>query len=99
MTVPLNGVANAQYVTVAVSNVAATDGSGGGNASVRLGFLLGDANGSRTVSLSDMIAVNAGLTQPLTYFNFLQDIDASGAITLSDMLLVNGNLTHVLPSP
>ncbi len=37
MIVPLTGVANAQYVTVTVSNVSSSDGFSGGTGSVRLG--------------------------------------------------------------
>ena len=54
MTVPLSGVTNQQYVTVDVSNVVSSGGgTGTGSGSVRLGFLLGDVNQNRIVTLAD----------------------------------------------
>jgi hypothetical protein len=98
MIVPLTGVANAQYVTVTVSNVASAGSSDGGG-SVRIGFLLGDVNGNRVVTLSDMLPVNAALSQGLSGANFLRDVNASGTFSLADLLLINANLTKALPAP
>ena len=98
MRVPLSGVANRQYVTLAVTNVTATDGGVGGG-SVRLGFLVGDVNGSRSVTLSDLLGVNAVLAQLVSPANYLRDVNASGTLSLSDNLFVNANLTKVLPAP
>jgi len=54
MTVPLSGVTKQQYVTVDVSNVVSSGGgTGTGSGSVRLGFLLGDVNQNRIVTLAD----------------------------------------------
>src|SRR5262249_38343066 len=72
MIVDLSGVSDMPYVTVAISSVMAGDG-GIGSGSIRIGFLTGDANGSRSVTLSDMIAANAVLTQPVTSANFTRD--------------------------
>jgi hypothetical protein len=67
--------------------------------SVRIGFLRGDVNQNRTVTLSDMLLVNAALTQPVSTSTFLLDVNANGAISLSDKVVVNANLTHMLPPP
>jgi hypothetical protein len=99
MIVGLSGVPNAQYTTVTVSDVASADGGVGGSSSARIGFLVGDVNGSRNVTLSDVLAVNAGQTQPVTGANFLRDVNLSGTLTLADKLLVNANLTQSLPTP
>ena len=99
MIVPLTAVADAQYVTVTLSNVVAADGGTGGSGSVRIGFLAGDANSSRTVALADLIAVNAALTQFVTASNFQDDIDGSGTLSLSDLLQVNANQGHALAAP
>ena len=56
MSVSLGSVSNAQYVTVAVTEMAASDGGSGGAGSVRIGFLLGDADQSR---VSDHQCVSA----------------------------------------
>ena len=92
-------VNDAQYVTVSMSNIVATGGSSPGATSVRLGFLAGDANQSRTVTISDLLTVNAVLAQPVTAVNFKDDVNLSDTLTISDLLTINANLTHTLPAP
>jgi hypothetical protein len=99
LSVGLAGVTNAQYVTVNVSDIFAADGGSGGSASARFGVLVGDVNQNRVVTLSDLLLVNAVLTQPLTAANFLRDVNVSGTLTISDKLMVNANLTQTLPAP
>jgi parallel beta-helix repeat protein len=99
MSVPLTDVDNAQYVTVTVNNVTSADGGVGGGGTVRIGFLEGDVNGSRAVTLSDMLQVNAVLTQLVTASNFLRDVNLSGTLSLADLLVVNWRLTQTLPPP
>jgi hypothetical protein len=98
MTVPLSGVTNQQYVTIVVSNVASSGGSTG-SGTVRIGFLLGDVNQSRVVSVADLGLVNAQLAQPVTAANFLKDVNVSGAISVADKGITNANLTKALPAP
>jgi predicted outer membrane repeat protein len=99
MIVPLADVANQQYVTVVVSNVAAADGGTGGSGSIRIGYLAGDVNQNRGVSLSDLGQVNAQIAQPVTATNYLKDVNASGTLSLADKGLTNTQLTKVLPAP
>ncbi len=74
--VPLANVANAQYVTIAVSGVSTTGGTGGSGA-VRIGLLGGDVNQNRVVTVADLGLVNAQLAQPVTAANFLKDVNAT----------------------
>lgn len=60
LRVPLNEVANQQFLTVSVTNVAGVDGSTGGSGSVRLGFLLGDAPGIRALIAAVVADIAAG---------------------------------------
>jgi alpha-tubulin suppressor-like RCC1 family protein len=99
VVVSLTGVVNAQYVTVGLSGVVAADGGVGGVVSTRVGFLLGDVNQSRVVSLADLGLVNAQLSQPVAAANFLKDVNASGTVTLADKGLTNAVLTTSLPPP
>jgi hypothetical protein len=99
MVVPLTGVTDAQYVTVAVSGVVAADGGTGGSGSIRIGFLLGDVNQNRVVTLSDLLQVSAQIAQPVAVANFLKDIDASGNLTTADLAIANAQLTKALPAP
>jgi hypothetical protein len=97
--VSLTGVANRQYVAVAVFNVTATDGGTGGAGGVRIGFIAGDVNQSRVVTLSDVGLVNALLAQPVTASNYLTDVNANGTLTVADKGITNAGLTTGLPAP
>jgi hypothetical protein len=99
MIVPLTGVANAQYVTVAVTNVTAAGGGSGGAGSVRLGFLLGDVSQNRVVSVSDLAQVNAQIAQAVTSSNYLKDVNATGTLTVADKGIANTQITKALPPP
>jgi hypothetical protein len=79
--------------------VASSDGGAGGSASVRVGFLAGDVNQNRVVSIADLGLVNAQLAQPVTAANFLKDVNASGTLTVADKGIANANLTRALPPP
>jgi subtilisin-like proprotein convertase family protein len=95
----LTGVGNAQYVTVSLTDVGSADGGSGGSGSARVGFLEGDANQSRVVSVADLGLVNAQLAQTTSAANYLKDINASGSITIADKGLTNARLTTSLPPP
>jgi hypothetical protein len=97
--VGLSGVTNEQYVTVSLTNVASSDGGTGGSGSVRLGFLLGDVNQNRVVTVADLGLVNQQLAQVVTAANYLKDVNASGTLTVADKGITNANLTRALPAP
>jgi CSLREA domain-containing protein len=97
--VSLSGVTNQNYVTISVTNVGSPDGGFGGSASVRVGFLAGDVNQSRVVSVADLGLVNAQLSQVVTAANFLRDVNATGTLTVADKGVTNANLTRALPPP
>ena len=100
MAVPLSGTANAQYLTVVVNNVTASDGGTGGNGWIRLGFLTGNTSGSQTgLSLADWPALTAAISQPVTTQNFLFDLNTDGSLTLLDKIVMLGGLSQFLPPP
>jgi Bacterial Ig-like domain (group 3) len=98
VVVDLTGVTDQQYVMVALSNVQSADGFTG-SGSVRLGFLAGDVNQSRVVSLADLGLVNAAQAQVVNAANFILDINASGTLTVADKAITAGSLTRALPAP
>ncbi len=98
VTVALTGVADQQYVTVSLTNVASASTTGG-TASIRLGLLRGDVNQTRVVTVADLGLVNAQLAQPVTAANYLKDVSASGTLTVADKGITNANLTKSLPAP
>jgi len=97
--VNLTGVTNIQYVTVSLTNVASIEGGTGGSGSVRIGFLLGDVNQNRVVTVSDLSLVNVQLAQSVTAVNYLNDVNASGTLTVADKGITNAKLTTALPAP
>ena len=97
--VDLTGATDRQYVTIALTNVASTDGGVGGAATVRVGLLAGDVNQTRAVTVADLGAVNLELAQTVTLANYLKDVNASGTITLADKGIANANLAQSLPPP
>jgi hypothetical protein len=99
MIVPLTGVANFQYVTVAVSSVAAADGGSGGAGLVRVGFLPGDVSQNRVVTVSDLALVNAQVAQGVNGGNFLRDVNATGTLSVADKALANTQVTKALTIP
>lgn len=100
--VDLEGVIDRQYVTISLSRVVSSDGGGalgGAGGAVRVGFLLGDVNQNRVVSLADLGLVNEQLGHAVTAANFLKDVDASGTLSLADKGITNAKLTRALPPP
>ncbi len=99
LIVPLSGVGNAQYVTVVVAGVSTAGGASGGSGSIRIGFLAGDVNQNRVVTVSDLVLVNAQIAHLVTAANYLKDVNATGTLTVSDKLIINANVTKALPPP
>ncbi len=99
VVVDLSGVANQQYLTIALTNVTPSDGGPSVSASARLGYLLGDITQDRVVTLADLGWMNSVLAQPVTAFNFTRDVTVSGTLTLADKGVINANLTKALPAP
>ena len=93
------GVTDIQYVTITLGNVASTDGGTGGSGSVRVGFLAGDVNQNRVVTVADLGLVNTQLAQVVTAANFLKDVNVSGTISVADKGITNANLTRALLPP
>jgi hypothetical protein len=99
VVVNLTGVSNQQYVTVSLTDVASSDGGAGGSGTVRIGFLLGDVNLNRVVTVADLGLTNTQLAQVVSGANFLKDVNASGTLSLADKGIANANLTRALPAP
>jgi hypothetical protein len=99
VVVDLTGVTDLQYVTLTLTGIASADGGADGSATVRVGFLAGDVNQNRVVTVADLGLVNAQLAQVVTAANFLRDVNATGTMTVADKGLTNTNLTRSLPAP
>jgi peptidyl-Asp metalloendopeptidase len=91
--VTLNNVPNNNRVKVSLTNV---NGSGT-NVSASLGFLVGDVNGSRAVTASDILLAKGKTGQTIVLGNAGYDDDLSGALTLADINAVKANSGLSLP--
>jgi uncharacterized repeat protein (TIGR03803 family) len=95
--VNLAGVANAQVVTLGLSNV--TDSGGGFSSSVSasMGVLIGDVNASSRVDAADVSLVRQQTLQPITQSNFREDINASGRVDAADVSIARQQTLTSLP--
>jgi hypothetical protein len=83
--VDLIGVANAQVITVTLTNV--TDSAGNNSPMIgrRMGILLGDVSGNGAVAASDVGQVKAEAGQPVNAANFRSDVIANNAVNATDI--------------
>lgn len=97
--VGLSQVADAQYVTVTISNLKVAPNGSPGSSSVRIGYLRGDVSQNGSVTAADTALVSAQLGAKLTSANYLLDVDLNGKIGTSDVTMVQGNMGKTLPAP
>ena len=77
--------------------ISLTGVNGTTNASVALGFLVGDVTGSRSVNASDISAAKAHLNQTTGGTNFRFDVNVSGSISAADVSAIKARSGLVLP--
>ena len=86
VTVNLTGVANAQRVSISLSDV--SDGTNMGCVSIPMGVLLGDVSGNGVVNGSDVSQVKLQSGQAISGSNFRNDVTVNGTINGSDVSAV-----------
>ncbi len=92
ITVTLTGIPDNKRVTVQLSGI-----NGFGNASVSMGFLVGDVNGSGKVNAADIGAIksrNGAMTNSL---NYVLDLNQSGTIDGADVTMAKARAGWVIP--
>jgi hypothetical protein len=94
VSVVLTGIPDNKRVTVNLSGV-----NGTLNASVTVGFLVGDVNNSGNVTSSDISGVKARSLQAANASNYRFDVNASGSGTSSDISAVKARSLATLPPP
>jgi hypothetical protein len=97
MTVNLAGVTDVQKITVALHNVRDTLAQLLPDKAVKVGMLVGDTNGNRTVNASDIGQTKGQSGAVLSADNFRTDINASGSVNASDIGQAKANAGHTLP--
>ncbi|HQR11984.1 MAG TPA: hypothetical protein PLW68_11715 [Casimicrobiaceae bacterium] len=99
VVVDFTGMPDKQYVTFMLNTVTSADGGTLPSVSVRAGFLFGDVNQSRQVTVADVGIVNGSLLQPVSIANFFRDVNVDGKLTVADKGLTNSVLLNKLPTP
>ena len=97
MTVDVTGVANAQYLTITLSNVIDQFSQTLPNTNVTAAFLLGDTNANGVVNAADVSQTKSQLGQSVTGSNFRTDVNANGVINAADGAIVKSNSGTSLP--
>ncbi len=97
MTVSLSGVSDMQKITVTLSNVTDSSAQVLPNTAVSINMLIGDTNGNKAVSASDVAQTKAQSGAAVTSANFRTDLNVGGTVTASDVSLAKGNAGHSLP--
>jgi hypothetical protein len=88
LSVNLTSIANAQTITLSLSNIIASDGGTLASAAVSCRVLQGDVNGNGTVSAADVAMTKANVGQSVSASNFRTDINENGLISAADVNLV-----------
>ncbi|CAN5545914.1 hypothetical protein BH20VER1_BH20VER1_19990 [soil metagenome] len=95
VAVDVSGVSDVQRITVTLFNV--NDGANVNDVAVRMGILVGDANGNGSVSATDISQVKSFSGQTISQLNFRADVNSNGSITASDISLVKTRSSFALP--
>jgi hypothetical protein len=91
LSVNLTNIANAQTITLSLTNIIASDGGTLASASVSCRVLQGDVNGNGTVSAADVAMIKANVGQSVSASNFRTDINENGLISAADVNLAKAN--------
>ena len=89
--------ANAASVTVTLTGVHDNQGNTLSSASATMDMLLGDADGNKVVSNTDVAEVKAQVAAPVTSSNFRKDVNANGIISNTDVSATKSQVGTSLP--
>ncbi|MGH8093124.1 MAG: hypothetical protein ACREIF_06595, partial [Chthoniobacterales bacterium] len=95
LTVPLTGVANAQNVTLQLSNI--NGDSNPNDGAVPFSFLIGDTTGDGAVNAGDIGQTKSQSGNAVTGSNFREDVTIDGSINAGDIGLVKSKSGTGLP--
>jgi hypothetical protein len=95
--VNLTGVANAQVITVTLTNVSDSVGNFSSAISPAMAVLLGDTNGDGFVNSADIGQTKSQSGHPVNAMNFREDVNADGFVNSADISLVKSRSGTGLP--
>jgi hypothetical protein len=90
-------VANAQHLLINLDGVHDAAGATLFNMSARMDVLVGDTTGNGLVNSSDISQTQSQSGQPVTSFNFREDVTVNGSINSSDISTVQSKSGTALP--
>ena len=93
----LRVLADAQVITVGLTNVTDSTGNFSSSVPATMGVLIGDTTANRIVNSSDIAQTQSQSGQAVTASNFREDVTVTGGITCSDLSLVQSNWGTALP--
>jgi hypothetical protein len=97
MTVNLTGVADVQRIAITLNNATDSFGQVLPDTAVRMNMLVGDTNGNKTVSGSDIGQTKGQSGVPVTVANVREDVTPNGSIDASDIGLVKSRSGASVP--
>jgi hypothetical protein len=95
--VDLTGVANAQTITLSLTNVTDSVGNFSSGIVGSMGVLIGDVNANGVVSNTDVAAIKVQVAAPVTSSNFRTDVNANGVISNTDVSGAKSQVGTSLP--
>ena len=95
--VNLTGAANAQTITVTLTNVTDVVTNTSSSVSVTMGVLLGDTNADGFVNSADITQTKSKSGQPVTLSNFREDLNLDDLINSADISFVKSMSGTALP--
>lgn len=97
MTVNLTGVANAQTVSLMLSNVTDNSSRVLPDTAVSVNMLVGDTNGNGAVNASDVTQTKSRIGQSVGVSNLRSDVNVNGTINAGDVSSVKANVGNAMP--
>ena len=94
VTVILTSLADNQRVSITLSGI---NGTGAFSVTQEVGFLVGDINGSGTITAADIMALKARASATLNQNNFRFDLNLSGKIDGTDLSAAKARSATRLP--
>ena len=95
--VSLSGVANAQVITVGLTDVNDSAGNSSTAVSASMNVLIGDTTADRFVNSGDIAQTKSQSGQFVTISNFREDLNADGFLNSGDIALVKSKSGTALP--
>ena len=97
MTVNLTGVTNPQSIDLTLTSVTDSSSQVLPTRVLTVKFLVGDVNGNKTVSASDIAEIKSRSGAVLNGTNFKDDLNLSGTINATDLGQVKGASGNTVP--